>query len=451
MLAATLTMVGSADAAYRVAAPRRPHATSVTTASMSLLWARPRGARAYRVQYSANSSMRGARYHRFLHRYGRLTALRPSTRYYFRVRVINPQSGRALSRYTRRTSARTATPPPAPAPSPISWPSSTPAVGAASTHSADVRAGSFNLFGVNNDSTTAGEQRAWRDRRAVVTSQILRTDPDVVGLQEANQSTIYGSSLNYGSTQYTDLKGAINASGAHYALTNEVSYNCQKATSSVNCVPLYRGASNSTRILYNDDTLDVVASGSMKYAHQTAGKIDRYLAWAVFRVSATGGEFLFTDTHLDSYTVSTRVAQWNELIAQVNQLKNGRPVISVGDFNSTKFSTWAETMLPRMQANGYGDVLNQQYRNSDAVSPRAQALTNAWINSSNQFRRDVNEYSYDPPPKTKIGNNIDWVFASNSLAVRSWETVIDYNPSTLQISGVIPSDHNMVQATVVIP
>ncbi len=166
---------------------------------------------------------------------------------------------------------------------------------------------------------------------------------------------------------------------------------------------------------------------------------------------ATGGELFFADTHLDSYDTSVRVAQWRELIARVNLLKNGRPVVVVGDFNTTKFSAWAAEMLPRMQAEGYGDVLDQQYDSAEIASPRARSLVNAWVSSSNHFARDVHDFSYDKDRGTKIGNNIDWVFASNGLAVKEWKTVVDFDPQSLVVDGVIPSDHCMVRATLVIP
>ena len=314
-----------------------------------------------------------------------------------------------------------------------------------------MRVASFNIFGVNNDASASGEQSTWRTRRPVVVSQILTEHPDVIGLQEANQSTTYASSLDYGSTQYDDLVGALAARGAHYAVTNASSYNCLKATSSTGCVATYRGASNSTRIIYDTDRLELVAQGSMKYAAQAAGRIDRYLAWGVFRVRATGGELLFADTHLDSYDTGVRVAQWRELITRVNLLKNGRPVVVVGDFNTTKFSDWSAEMLPRMQNEGYGDVLDQQFNSSAIASPRARTLENAWVGSSNGFRRDVRTFSYDDAPATKIGNNIDWVFATSSLEVKDWKTVVDYDPTSLMVTGVIPSDHCMVRATLVIP
>ncbi|CAN5469582.1 hypothetical protein BH10ACT10_BH10ACT10_15920 [soil metagenome] len=458
VLAASLTMVTPADAAYRFVAPSTLRAATVTTSSLSLRWAAPRGAKAYQVQYAATSSMRGAKNVRTTKPTGVLRSLEPATRYWFRVRVMKPGTRTALSAFTKKAypSARTASPaaappvvtaPPPPA-APIVWPTTTPAPAASTGGPADVRVASFNLFGVNNDASAAGEQRTWRARRPAVVSQVLRQQADVVGLQEASQSTTYAADLDYGSTQYDDLVGALGAAGGHYAVTNQASYNCQKATSSTGCEPVYRGASNSTRILYDTDTVDLLAQGSMRYQAQAVGKIDRYLAWGVFRVRATGGEFLFADTHLDSYEVDVRVAQWRELIARVNQLKNGRPVVVVGDFNTTKFSSWAADLLPRMTSEGYGDVLSQQYANARAT-PRARSLVNPWISSSNHFDRDVQKFSWDK--HDTIGNNIDWVFASNALTVKEWETVVDYDAQSLQVTGVIPSDHSMVRATLVIP
>jgi hypothetical protein len=81
---------------------------------------------------------------------------------------------------------------------------------------------------------------------------------------------------------------------------------------------------------------------------------------------------------------------------------------------------------------------------------RAKVLTNGWINTVNHLDRDVKTFSYHTR-KDLTGNNIDWVFATNSLAVKDWEVVVDYDPNTLQMRGIIPSDHNMVRATITLP
>lgn len=452
-LSLSVALMTPAEAAYRFKAPKSLRATAATSSTMTLRWAAVRGAKAYQVAYAGASSMKGAKYVRTAKVTTTLRSLRPSTRYYFRVRVVNARTHAAMSSFTARAypSSRTsaapvvATPPPA---GPVAWPSTTPAPLPGDGNEASLRVASFNLFGVNNDSSASGEQTTWRTRRPVVVSQIMAERPAVVGLQEASQSNIYASQLTYGTTQYDDLAGALQAAGGHYAVTNRTPYNCAKPTSSTDCVATYRGASNSSRIIYDTDQADLVAQGSMKYTSQAAGKIDRYLAWAVVRLKANGSEVFFADTHLDSYDIGVRVAQWHELITRVNQLKNGRPVVVVGDFNTTKYSSWAREMLPRMVSEGYGDVLAQQY-DTPTATPRAQVVENGWISSSNHFDRDVTKFSWDD--HRRIGNNIDWVFASNALTVEDWKTVVDYDSGTDRVTGVIPSDHCMVRATLLVP
>jgi endonuclease/exonuclease/phosphatase family metal-dependent hydrolase len=314
---------------------------------------------------------------------------------------------------------------------------------------ADVKVSSFNLGGVSFDAQASGDHRTCRVRRPIIAYEILNQRPDVLGVQEANQSSIYATHLDYGVNQYMDLKGALAAKGGHYALTNSYAYNCVRSTSSANCVYQNRGASQDNRILYNTDTVTLVKAGSVKYAHQTAGQNPRYLAWAVLKMKATGKQFFFTNTHLDPYTVSVRKAEWDEVIANTKRLAGALPVVSVGDYNTSKWASWAATYLPRMKAAGYGDVLGQVY-NSSVSHPRAAVLDRAWVSSYNAYKRDARSYSYEDV-QSRIGINIDWIFATNSLPVKKWVTDAPINMSTFQLVGVIPSDHFLIQATLTLP
>ena len=51
----------------------------------------------------------------------------------------------------------------------------------------------------------------------------------------------------------------------------------------------------------------------------------------------------------------------------------------------------------------------------------------------------------------KLGKNLDWVFASNELAVPEWKVVARHDRQRLRLKGVIPSDHFMVRATITLP
>ena len=79
------------------------------------------------------------------------------------------------------------------------------------------------------------------------------------------------------------------------------------------------------------------------------------------------------------------------------------PVVSVGDYNTSKFSTYAATYLPKMKAAGYGDVLGQTYA-TPLSRPRAAIVDRAWVNSFNGYRRDARVYSYEDA-QNKIGTN----------------------------------------------
>ncbi len=311
-----------------------------------------------------------------------------------------------------------------------------------------LRVGSFNVSNVAFDSRAHGSHKRWKVRRPVIVSQIMSRRLDVVGLQEANQSSVYPRSMTYGRNQFMDLRWALRHRGGHYAVTNRAPYNCVRATSSQHCRYRYRGASQDTRILYNYRTLRLLRQGSVRFHHQTSGKQERYLAWAVFRSKRNGHTFFFANTHLDPYRPSVRRAQWGEVIRNVDRLKHGRRVVVVGDFNTSKFDRDAATYLPAMKRHGYGDVLNQSYRKPLVRSPRARSTVRAWLNSFNGFRPNARPYAYEES-KRKTGNGIDWVFASNSMPVQKWEVVANLDRH-YRVRGVIPSDHNLVRASLLL-
>jgi hypothetical protein len=103
-----------------------------------------------------------------------------------------------------------------------------------------------------------------------------------------------------------------------------------------------------------------------------------------------------------------------------------------------------------MKNAGYGDILNQEYKTNPAHNPRPQTMTNAWVSSFGNYRRDVSVYSYYKN-HAKIGNGIDWIFATNSLPVKSYDVAVNMNQKTLKYKGVIPSDHHLVSATFTLP
>jgi len=324
-----------------------------------------------------------------------------------------------------------------------------PASPATAATANDVRVGTFNIVTVSADGNASGERKVWRERRGTVISQILREGLDVVGVQEANQSSIYGSRLvDDKRNQYLDLRAGLNRQGAAYQVSSVYPYNCYKAWSSRNCHYRNRAASGDNRILYNTRTMLLLHKGAYKYPHQVRNSTARYLGWAVFRVRATGHEMLFVTTHLDPYSKSVRVAQWHDLISKVNGLAHGRPVVVTGDLNTTKYSDWAGGAMSAMHQSGYDDVFNQRYRTNPSPIA-AESTTHAFVNSFNGWRRDVTRYSYWND-RAKTGNGVDWIW-TRGVRVSHAEVVADLDERTGQIVGTIPSDHHMVEAGLTVP
>jgi hypothetical protein len=248
---------------------------------------------------------------------------------------------------------------------------------------------------------------------------------------------VYGGGL----TQYTDLVQTLNAnvpgsSSAHYSAIPNIS-------------------SMATRIAYNDTVLTLVDAGSFKWtAQETVHDGLRYMPWTIFAVKSTGDRFFFASDHLETSSEPVRRAQWQQLIGVMPSLSQGLPTIFGGDFNSprgvasgTLANPTGSVMLPKMGPAGYPDTLGQAGRGNYYVSSsRAQHVTKGNINSVNKFSRYLGWY-----PNTDIlGQSVDYVFASTALVVKQWALIAD-DGGDYVLDGTIPSDHNMIRATITIP
>lgn len=404
---------------------------STTSASASLDWKKVTGASGYRVRYATSSTMADARGVPFKYSNGVITGLRPGTRYWFRIAVAAQSgTGTAQSAYTK-------------SPYPSASTDATPPAITGGAYALDVA--TFNISGILNDTY---RNDPWADRKDKVAQELLgqapnnqmARAPDVVALQEANTTKKLASGL----TQYTDLVATLNghATGTdHYAAID----------------PSIQ--SLSTRIAYNDHTLALVRAGALKWtAQERVVDGDRYLAWGVFRVRSTGAQFFFASAHLETASESVRRQQWQQLIAQVPYLAGGLPVVLGGDFNSprgaasgTLVNPTGSVMLPKMKPAGFGDLVGQQGRgNYYLTTSRAEHSVNGNFNSLNKYVRELAHYT-NPDI---VGQDVDYLFASNNLEVRDWQMVFDEartGTDEYSLMGTIPSDHNLVRARIVLP
>lgn len=406
--------------------------------AVDLDWADVDGAPGYTVQYATSAMMAQAKSVRVTGSEGRLTGLAPDETYHVRV-LVTDGAGKALSPVSDRRTARTAM--------------------SASTVS-DVRVGSFNIYGVQNGlpSKKRPAYEAWAYRRSAVIDDIVQGNLDIVGVQEANQSNVYNYQegvdlLPQGDNQFLDLMQGLTGVRGTWDVTSKAYYNCEKHTTTTSCKAKDQAASAGTRIFFRSDRLTKLSHGAVRYSDQASGQTERWLAWAVFRVNATGQELFFATTHLQpNYTssgkkidaTSLRKKQWDQLVREVEKRQGSRPVVVTGDFNTSRYGKPSDTMLETMRSKGYGDVVGQKYKeNVPTWRPRERVRAN--VSSINNFQRQATCYC-DAATKDRAGNGIDWIFATNRLVVKRWEVVADLD-SSQRYRGVIPSDHNLVTAT----
>ena len=265
LAAAMVALAGPAEAGRRPP-PKALRATSDQT-SLTVRWHRVRKAPGYRVRWSVNRSMAGS--HRIAtarHRV-RIGGLAPDTRYFVQVAVAARHGhGRRLGPWSRVLARRTS-PPPCPTVGNLGDP--TPA---AVTHKAtDLRVASFNIRTMNFDSTAAPTQM-WVNRADLVASLLLgapttrnaaTAPPDVIALQEANQS--YAKFAARCTNQMIDLRNRLDVgSGRHFEATS-----------------LDPASSVGTRILFDTTKLRLERAGSVLLA--PASTDHPHLAWAVFQ------------------------------------------------------------------------------------------------------------------------------------------------------------------------
>lgn len=398
--------------------------------SVEVSWKAVAGAPRYRVQYATTPTMTGAAELQATGTSLEITGLDPGTTYHIKVRVITA-AGVSLSPYTAAVSVTTSKV--APGPSPL-------------------RIATYNVHCANCFAGLANEL-TWYQRRDSVVSTVLTQAPDVIGFQEASQGWLKdgnGKPLS-DLAQFEDL---VQRLGNPYKLTNPHRNNCVKSTTPTKCVYSNRGASQGVKIVYNSAVLRLVNQGSLQLSQISKSDNERYLAWAILEVKQTGHRFFFGDTHLeptkdasgDSSYFNLRVAQTKEILAEVAKRNPAKlPTLIVGDFNSHKWTPPSNGPYDTMRSAGYVDPLGNSYRSTRTTSGATAARRiRANFSSYNGFARKAPSFGY------LNGTYLDYIWTSSGVTVEEWETVVNVDAEGSFV-GVIPSDHNMLRADVLLP
>jgi endonuclease/exonuclease/phosphatase family metal-dependent hydrolase len=282
-----------------------------------------------------------------------------------------------------------------------------------------MRVGSFNIKQPDEDTAMCGSFSA--RARDIVASKV-----DVLGIQEAYQ----------GSDRVHLMEAIADAGGDDYKYTlGEGAHGWENGW--------------DNRIVYNSARVDLINSAHVPFKTQDGSGLPREFVWGTFELKTNRHRFLVYSTHLEpGGSASLKKAQWDQIRANAlrNQLVDGKtlPVFIVGDFNTSKFREPADVMLPKMKGSGFGDVLGQTYKSYKVSGQRVKSTAYVFFNSFNDCKLRPSRVDAG-----RVGNNIDWIFATNSLQIPEWRTWVRWSGSGLQTP--IASDHFLVTIKALLP
>ena len=401
--------------------------------SVSLTWNSRGAGTHYRVKYSTSRTLSDASYVRSDTSAAKITKLDPNTTYFVAVRQVTSLDV-AVTKYSTVLAVVTGD-------------------DDVLTGTNPLRAGSYNIRCANcGSSKRLANELPWSGRKDAVVATIKGQNLDVVGIQEASQGWLKTSSgKKYDESQFEDL---VQGLGSPYALTSTARNNCVKSSTPSSCKYKDQGASQGTKIVYNTKRLKMLASGSRQLTTADSGSNERYVVWAIFQQKDTKKKFFFANTHLtpdddsdgSSVYFEERKTQARQILETV-RAKNveALPTVIVGDLNSYKWVKPSNGPYDVFLGAGYVDPLGNAYE-STTEAPGATVVKRirTWISSYNNFERKVRGF-----PKNVNGTYIDYILTT-PMVVTEWETVANMD-SDGNFVGVIPSDHNLIRATLWIP
>lgn len=273
----------------------------------------------------------------------------------------------------------------------------------------------YNVLENGFDGTSEGGTTVspWSSRGPAAASLLLSAKPDLIAIQEA--AGWVGSQ-----TAHRRMVDDLVARMPGYALARTEVPPGQPGWTRVGNYILYRTAS-MTPVGAGGSFVDNPSGVSAKTAYQR------------FRTAA-GAQLLFTSSHLFTGNGRTgddiRLAQTRSLISQATALAGGHPVLYAGDFNSNDYLN-----------NHVYNAPVEAMAAAHAVDARSVTGTryNNQYNSANQYLRSPAQGGYD----------IDYVFGTAGVAVRSWGQLMRLSGG--RFVGTIPSDHNPVWTWLAIP
>lgn len=376
---------------YAELAPVSLKTTARSTTSVYASWSSRGPGVSYKLIYGTNSKLpySGSRVITTSDAFAIVDRLTPGKKYYYKVKVINTEA-KEISAYS---SVRTLSSPTASIAPPIT-------------------VATYNLCSWVGSCGTS-----WTERMPAIVANLTAQSPDIAALQEISTSRPLSGFLDAWNL----------ASGRHYTTTDSPT----------------RSVSNSTRLAYDTDRFTMADHGVL--ALSAVNGDPKYAVWAILTDIQDGRQLFAVSTHLsvgDQYYElrQTQTQQIVDLIAEKNPSK--LPVVVAGDFNSGKAYRPSNTIYDVMRAAGYRDPLGNT-NNSWAVdsSATAEHRVDLEYNTFNGFETRARVAKY------ANGFDIDYIWHNAGVRVAVSRVVVNLDTAGNFI-GMIPSDHNMLVATI---
>lgn len=234
---------------------------------------------------------------------------------------------------------------------------------------------------------------AWPFRKELVAETIGRSNPHVVGLQEALSEQI--EYLESALPQYRWL-------GVDRGLNGGT------------------GLSEATPIFYRYEEVVPIESGTFWLGNPPSGSSrrrggSRIVTWARFHHLATRQQVYVYNTHFTLREGQQQLEAATRINEHIAALPEGSAVIVMGDFNATAESsaTWQVAT--------------------------SQGLRDAWAIAPERSGPAVTSNGFSPPPDDWEAR-IDWILVSGSVEVPAISTIVH------SVDGRYPSDHYPVLA-----
>jgi endonuclease/exonuclease/phosphatase family metal-dependent hydrolase len=187
----------------------------------------------------------------------------------------------------------------------------------------NIKTATYNVLHGGSAGWLGAKEGNWLKRKQGVCNIIKNIKADIYGLQEVVNDN----------NQFNDIKEALPKYG--YVGLPRSTYTGEKLWQYVTAAA---ATDEYNPIFYNKETMELIDNGTFGInanASTHLKLLPRICTWAHLKEKATEKDFFTYNTHLDNADENNRIAQVKVVLNDIHQRCNNKPVILMGDLNTT--------------------------------------------------------------------------------------------------------------------